>query len=294
MKTYFSSDWKNWITANVNAGRDLDGIFKILLDEGYDYDSIVEEMNYQPSKSIDELINPLLALKQQAQKAIDNKGLAISKEQIVLTGALRIGSPNIDLRIVPDFLNEKECKKIIDLIKSRLRPSEISNAAIDSYYRNSRTCDLGRLNDKFIEDVDVRICQLMGIHRAYSEVLEGQYYDVGQEFKAHTDYFEKSEFAANCHEFGQRTYTVMIYLNEVERGGETCFSHVGKTFKPTVGTAVVWNNLNPDGTPNNHTLHQSNPVEQGYKAIITKWFRTKPAAGYEYIKMLTKNVNQFD
>lgn len=294
MKTYFSSDWKNWIVVNVNAGRDLDGIFKILLDEGYDYKAIVEEMNYQPSKAVNELINPFLAMKPQDKKIIDNNGLAISKEQIVLPNALPVGSPHIDLRIIPNFLNDRECKKIIDLIKSKLRPSEISNAAIDAYYRNSRTCDLGRLHEKFIEDIDVRICQLMGIHRAYSEVLEGQYYDVGQEFKAHTDYFEKSEFAAHCHEFGQRTYTVMVYLNEVEKGGDTYFSGVGKNVKPVAGTAVIWNNLNPDGTPNTHTLHQSNPVEQGYKAIITKWFRTKPAAGYEYIKMFTKHVNQFN
>lgn len=294
MKTYFSSDWKNWIAVNVNAGRDLDGIFKILLDEGYDYEAIVTEMNYQPTKSIDELINPFLALKQHAKKIIDNNGLAISKEQIVVPNALRVDLPNIDLRIVPNFLSERECKKIIDLIASQLRPSEVSNDAVDLYYRNSRTCDLGRLNEPFIEDIDIRICQLMGIHRAYSEVLEGQYYDVGQEFKAHTDYFEKSEFAVNCHEFGQRTYTVMVYLNEVEKGGDTCFLGVEKKVKPVTGTAIIWNNLNPDGTPNQHTLHQSNPVEQGYKAIITKWFRTKPATGYEYIKMFTKHVNQFD
>ena len=34
MKTVFTQDWKDWIHTNVNAGRDRDGIFKILLDEG--------------------------------------------------------------------------------------------------------------------------------------------------------------------------------------------------------------------------------------------------------------------
>ena len=294
MKTHFSSDWKNWIAINVHAGRDLDGIFKILLDEGYAYAAIVKEMNYQPGKPIDELINPFSGRKQQSKQVLDNSGLAIAKGKIILPNALRIDSPNIDLRVIPNFLSKAECKKIITLIKLKLRPSEVSNAEVNSHYRNSRTCDLGRLNDDFVERIDIRICQLMGVHRAYSEVLEGQYYDVGQEFKAHTDYFEKSEFTANCHEFGQRTYTVMVYLNEVEKGGETCFLHAEKTFKPTAGTAVIWNNLNPDGTPNSYTLHQSNLVEQGCKAIITKWFRTKPASGYEYIKMFTKDVNQFD
>ena len=61
MKTHFTPEWKEWIVTNVNAGRDLDGIFKILLDEGYAYAAIVKEMNYQPSKLAKELKNPFMA-----------------------------------------------------------------------------------------------------------------------------------------------------------------------------------------------------------------------------------------
>jgi len=48
---------------------------------------------------------------------------------------------------------------------------------------------------------------------------------------------------------------------------------VDHTFVPKKGQAVIWNNLNPDGTPNAATLHSGEPVTSGHKIIITKWFR---------------------
>ena len=67
----------------------------------------------------------------------------------------------------------------------------------------------------------------------------------------------------------------MIYLNTVIHGGETVFEHLGRAFTPVAGTALVWNNLHPDGGPNSHTLHEAMPVEQGVKYVITKWFRER-------------------
>jgi len=75
---------------------------------------------------------------------------------------------------------------------------------------------------------------------------QGQYYELTQEFKPHTDYFEPYELERNSTPtLGQRTWTFMVYLN----------------------------NLKADGTPNYDTLHHGVPVKAGYKAIITKWFR---------------------
>ena len=170
--------------------------------------------------------------------------------------------------------------------------SQVSNFEINTDVRTSRTCDLGQLDDPFIADIDERICKMLGINSAYSETIQGQYYEVGQEFKAHTDFFDPHEFDTHCLKFGQRSYTVMIYLNDVKKGGETKFKRVDKTFKAEAGKVVLWNNLNPDGTTNMHTLHQANPVEEGFKAVITKWFRsTCPAAADE--KMFTKTPNEF-
>jgi prolyl 4-hydroxylase len=122
--------------------------------------------------------------------------------------------------------------------------------------------------------LDERICGAMGIDPKFAEPSQGQYYDIAQEFKPHTDYFEPYELERNSTPtLGQRTWTFMIYLNDVESGGETEFVNVGLKIPPKAGTAVLWNNLRRDGTPNYDTLHHGTPVRAGYKAIITKWFR---------------------
>ena len=67
----------------------------------------------------------------------------------------------------------------------------------------------------------------------------------------------------------------MVYLNAVERGGETLFRRLGRSFTPVSGMALAWNNLQADGSPNPFTLHEAMPVEEGSKWVITKWFREK-------------------
>jgi len=308
MKTTFTPDWKDWIKTNMDAGQDPDGIFKILLDEGYAFTAIVEEMNYRPSCPPWELQNPFVVAEAERaaqarrtqtaksqnshghQNYVGNNGTPISPEQIFIPNGVALDTDKIDLRTVDDFLSEEECEALITRIKSKMRPSSVADYKVDKSVRTSSTCDLGEMDDPFIKDIDDRICKLIGINRAYSEVIQGQYYEVGQEFKAHTDFFDPHEFDLHCHTYGQRNYTVMIYLNDVEQGGETCFRRLDSKFKPVRGKVVIWNSLNPDGTTNMDSLHQANPVEKGYKAVITKWFRSKcPSADREQMFIKTRN-----
>jgi prolyl 4-hydroxylase len=56
-------------------------------------------------------------------------------------------------------------------------------------------------------------------------------------------------------------------------GGATRFTEIDLAIKPKTGMAVIWNNLNRDGTINPATKHCGEPVTRGCKIIITKWFR---------------------
>ena len=301
MKNSFEQTWKDWIKTNIDSGRDPDGIFKILLDEGYSYAAIVKEMNYQPSKPASQLSNPFHASIQSGIKQSEstytkshqnNYGKPIEKGALFIPNAKPLDNDDLELYTLDNFLSEDECAKLVALIKTKLKPSGLSSHEADTSYRTSRTCDLARLNDRFIKDIDDRICRLMGIDESYSETIQGQYYDIGQQFKAHTDYFEPHEFETHGAGMGQRTYTVMIYLNDVHKGGETCFLRADKEYKPTTGTAVIWSSLNPDGTTNINSMHQAKPVEEGYKAVITKWFRSNSSAKPAPV-MFTKDANEY-
>lgn len=176
-----------------------------------------------------------------------------------------------------DFLDVADCAGLVERIDVRRRPSTIADANGDYAFRTSETCDLDGA-DPFVADIDSRIAAYLGIDPAHGEPIQGQRYAPGQEFKAHTDYFEPNgpDFRKYCSVAGNRTWTAMIYLNEPEAGGATRFTRVGKTIQPQTGKMLLWNNRRADGSLNPDSIHHGMKVRAGTKYIITKWFRERP------------------
>ena len=192
-------------------------------------------------------------------------------------GVQRVPSPKLNLFIRKRFLNEAECAEIVRLIDEKRRPSTIADDMGDPTFRTSETCDLDGTHPA-VAALDARIIALTGLDPAYGEPMQGQRYAVGQEFKAHTDYFEPggADYPIYCSVSGNRTWTVMIYLNEVEAGGATRFTAIDKMVKPELGKLLAWNNRLPDGGVNPNTKHHGMKVRAGVKYIVTKWFRERP------------------
>src|SRR3546814_10338744 len=102
------------------------------------------------------------------------------------------------------------------------------------------------------------------------EPVQGQRYLPGQQFKPHNDWFYTTEkyWQLERKRGGQRSWTAMAFLNQVEEGGETHFTNVGIQIEPKPGVLMVWNNALPDGTPNEGTMHAGTPVVRGAKYAI--------------------------
>jgi len=219
------------------------------------------------------------------------------QEVVYIPTAKKQAVDGVELFTIDNFINDEECARLISLMRENLRRSTITGETKISACRTSRTCDLTALDDPFIHEIDTRICKIMGLTTNQPEAIQGQWYDVGEEFKAHTDYFEPSgsEYHKHTDAMGQRSWTFMLYLNSTRKGGKTAFPELDIDFAPQAGTAVVWNNLDESGNLNPLTLHHGTPVEEGFKVIITKWFRSKsPKLTYrkeanEYIKPMTRN-----
>lgn len=189
----------------------------------------------------------------------------------------KVPSPKLTLFVRKNFLEPGLCAELRALIDQDRRPSMVSDYNGDAAFRTSETCDLSS-DLPATQEVDRRVAALMGLDPAHGEPLQGQRYSVGQEFKAHTDYFEPTgvDFEKFCSVAGQRTWTAMIYLNDVEAGGATRFKAIDKIVQPETGKLLAWSNLRPDGTPNPSTLHHAMKVRAGLKYVITKWFRERP------------------
>jgi prolyl 4-hydroxylase len=189
----------------------------------------------------------------------------------------RVPSSTLELYILRDFLDADLCQALVERIEAQRRPSTIADANGDDYFRTSETCDLDRA-DPVVADLDARLAAVSGIAPAFGEPLQGQRYDVGQEFKPHTDYFEPdgADFATYCSVAGQRTWTFMVYLNDLIAGGATRFPSIDKIVQPERGKLLAWNNRLADGVVNPASLHHGMKVRQGRKYVITRWYREKP------------------
>jgi len=196
-------------------------------------------------------------------------------ERLTARDALqRVPHPKLELFQQRQFLTPDHCAELIALIDKDRRPSTIADPNGDDYFRTSETCDLAREEPAVIALEDA-LFALNRIDPKHGEPVQGQCYDVGQEFKAHTDYFTPggADYDKFCAESGQRTWTFMIYLNEVDAGGATRFKVIGKTFQPKTGKLLCWNNRRSDGGVNPNTLHHGMKVRKGVKYVITKWYR---------------------
>jgi len=68
----------------------------------------------------------------------------------------------------------------------------------------------------------------------------------------------------DCVEHSRRIAAYIVYLNDVEDGGETEFLYQAKRVKPTKGTVVIF--------PSSYThFHRGNPPISGDKYILTGW-----------------------
>ncbi|XP_059643539.1 probable prolyl 4-hydroxylase 10 [Cornus florida] len=195
--------------------------------------------------------------------------------------------------IYHNFLSEAECDYLINLAKPHMQKSEVVDSETgkskDSRVRTSSGTFLARGRDKIIRNIEKRIADFTFIPVENGEGLQILHYEVGQKYEPHYDYF-LDDF--NTKNGGQRIATVLMYLSDVEEGGETVFpvakgnyssvpwwnelSECGKgglSVKPKMGDALLFWSMKPDATPDPSSLHGGCPVIKGNKWSSTKWIR---------------------
>ena len=258
--------WRNWIISNLMKGVDASVLLNTLLDNGFNFGDCKRALGSNLAKNTHYHKNAEFYAALAAPKLLS---------QLQQLNAQVVEQERAQVIKIDGFLNAQECNSLVQLTKTTLRPSTITEPNGYEGFRTSTTCDLSCVKDALVAGVEQKIIKTLGAAIPQGEVMQAQHYAVGQQFKAHTDYFEPGtkEFLQFAKNRGQRTWTFMIYLNEGCEGGQTEFPQLGLTFQPTLGSALIWNNLLVTGHPNPNTLHQSHPVIRGEKIVITKWFR---------------------
>ena len=142
-----------------------------------------------------------------------------------------------------------------------------------------------------------RVAALTHIPWPHGESWNILSYENGAHYDAHYDSFDEKVYGTSK---SQRVATVLVYLTDVEGGGETCFplegeggvarkSAPGFAYKdcaglvvgpPRAGDALLFYSAHPNNTLDAASLHGGCPVTRGRKFVATKWLRNNQVAEF--------------
>ncbi|KGP92301.1 2OG-Fe(II) oxygenase [Pontibacillus chungwhensis BH030062] len=170
--------------------------------------------------------------------------------------------------VIDNVASDEECDGLMALSQDRLRRSKIGQSRETNDMRTSSGMFFEENENSLVERMETRLSTIMNIPTQHADGLQILHYQPGQEYKAHHDFFKQSD--------NNRISTLVLYLNDVEEGGETLFPELGLSVTPKKGMAVYFEYFYQDEELNNKTLHSGNPVVKGEKWIATQWMRRKP------------------
>jgi prolyl 4-hydroxylase len=181
---------------------------------------------------------------------------------------------------IDNVLSNKDCDRLIKYTKNkRLSDSTVFN----NYYNTIGTNRISKTTwFKLHENEIVTKCsniakKLTNKNDDNLEDLQLVYYSVGGYFKPHYDVTKDTDVDATV---TSREYTLLIYLNDVEEGGETVFPYLNLEIKPKKGKGILFRTLDDDDRIIPESLHGGKPVIKGEKWVCNNWIHNRPINNY--------------
>lgn len=102
-------------------------------------------------------------------------------------------------------------------------------------------------------------------------------YEGEQLFDVHVDaYFDTPAAAEVLSYGGQRLFTTLCYLNDVDGGGQTAFPSLKLAVRPKLGRVLVFSNTVPGSSkPFQDANHVGFGPENGEKWVLSLWWRER-------------------
>jgi prolyl 4-hydroxylase len=282
-----SSEWKKWISDNLAKGCAPESLVEIMVRQ--DFDPIfartyihwlcsARSASASTTASAEIIDSPEVGYIYETPR-LQQSGRIIKTADRDVHVSLRMAKPV--LAVFDNLLTHKECDELIRLASIKLERSKIVDpeTGLEEIIqdRSSYGTFFNLNEDKFIARLDRRIATVMNWPIENGEGIQILNYKVGAEYKAHFDYFPPGDpgSAAHLAQAGQRVSTLVMYLNDVEEGGETAFPDLGLAITPKKGSAAYFEYCNSHDQVDPLTLHSGMPVIAGEKWIATKWMRQK-------------------
>lgn len=185
------------------------------------------------------------------------------------------------LAVLEGVLSAEECAELIHLARPRLQPSTVVDPLTGedktAGHRDSEGMFFRLCETPFIARLDQRISALMHLPVENGEGLQVLRYGTGARSTPHFDFLQPGNQANrdSLARSGQRVSSLVTYLNEVERGGETEFPELGLAVLPRRGNAVYFEYSNSLQQVDPLSVHAGAAVGSGEKWALTKWMRER-------------------
>jgi len=208
---------------------------------------------------------------------------AINPDTLIATPAVQRISDAAMVGAARGYASPAMCAWLMERAANRLQPATVNDAVTGEQrqheMRTALNCAFGPDDrDLILAVLQTRAARLskapVNCHEAPNIIS----YEPGQQFALHVDFVDPSNpnFANELALLGQRTVTIVTYLNEDFDGAETLFPALKLKFRGGVGDAVIFSNVRPDGSPDPNTVHAGLPPTRGRKWVLSQWLRNKP------------------
>ncbi|KIL45412.1 2OG-Fe(II) oxygenase [Jeotgalibacillus soli] len=201
------------------------------------------------------------------QTIFNHKGHIIKTEDREINIIARVEEPLIV--VLGNVLSSEECDELIKLSKDKMQRSKIGATRDINEIRTSSSMFFQENENEIITKIEKRISSIMNIPIEHGDGIQILKYAPSQEYKAHFDFFSKISNTSK----NNRISTLIMYLNDVEQGGETIFPKLNFSVSPQKGMAVYFEYFYTDTNVNELTLHGGAPVITGEKWVATQWMR---------------------
>lgn len=268
---------RQWIIEQAKAGHRPEQVLKAMMDSGWEEEVAIQALEGTLQGFLEEHAK---AAGLPAPKPVPEPALADSPSTVRVHDRdvrILISMRNPRVVVFGGLLSSDECDAIVELARSRLARSEtVDNTTGGSEVNAARTSEgmfFRRGEHEVISRLEARIAALLNWPIENGEGLQILRYRPGAEYKPHYDYFDPAQpgSATILQRGGQRVGTLVMYLNEPEKGGGTTFPDVSLEVAPLKGHGVFFSYDRPH--PMTRTLHGGAPVLAGEKWVATKWLR---------------------
>lgn len=97
-----------------------------------------------------------------------------------------------------------------------------------------------------------------------------------QYFDVHQDAFDIESAQKQLEDGGQRVFTTLCYLNDVDEGGQTAFPNLKLSVRPKLGRVLLFSNLAPGkNVRHRDSAHVGFGPEKGEKWVLSLWWRER-------------------